>query len=325
MQPETAQQRLPDPWPFSPVRGPGGDGPGAEPVPGQGSPDEARPDEARTDADELVARLRSRRSASGVAAAYAAAHGHPTDPRPEQGARRWALKGTTAVVALVAVLLLGVGVAALALRGDGVEPLTQLADGGEPVGGPADGPAGSAAQSAPPAPSGPLPTAPAPGSAGAADGGLLVHVVGEVAEPGLVTVPDGARVADALEAAGGTTRKADLTAVNLARAVVDGEQLYVPRPGEQVPGAAAPGAGGPASGTGGPGASGGSTTATVDINTADAAALETLPGIGPSIAQAIVEWRDTNGQFASVDELEDVPGIGPATLAEIRDSARVGP
>jgi competence protein ComEA len=320
MQPETAQQRLPDPWPFSPVHGPGGDEPGTQPVPGQGSPDEAR-----TDADELVARLRSRRSASGVAAAYAAAHGHPTDPRPEQGARRWALKGTTAVVALVAVLLLGVGVAALALRGDGVEPLTQLADGGEPVGGPADGPAGSAAQSAPPAPSGPLPTAPAPGSAGAADGGLLVHVVGEVAEPGLVTVPDGARVADALEAAGGTTRKADLTAVNLARAVVDGEQLYVPRPGEQVPGAPAPGAGAPASGTGGPGASGGSTPATVDINTADAAALEALPGIGPSIAQAIVEWRDANGPFASVDELEDVPGIGPATLAEIRDSARVGP
>jgi len=317
MQPETAQQRLPDPWPFSPVHGPGGDEPGTQPVPGQGSPDEAR-----TDADELVARLRSRRSASGVAAAYAAAHGHPTDPRPEQGARRWALKGTTAVVALVAVLLLGLGVAALSLRGDGVEPLTQLAADGEPVGGPAGGLAGS---SVPPAPTTPSPATPAPGSAGAADGGLLVHVVGEVAEPGLVAVPDGARVADALEAAGGTTRKADLTAVNLARAVVDGEQLYVPRPGEQVPEAAPPGAGGAASGTGGPGASGGSTAATVDINAADAAALEALPGIGPSIAQAIVEWRDANGQFASVDELEDVPGIGPATLAEIRDSARVGP
>jgi competence protein ComEA len=313
MQPETAQQQLPDPWPFSPVLGPG-----SRPAAGQGSPDEAR-----TDADELVARLRSRRSASGVAAAYAAAHGHPADPRPEQGARRWALKGTTAVVALVAVLLLGVGVAALSLRGDGVEPLTQLAADGEPVG----GPAGS---SAPPGPSDPVPTAPAPGSAGAAAGGLLVHVVGEVAEPGLVTVPDGARVADALEAAGGTTRKADLTAVNLARTVVDGEQLYVPRPGEQAPGAAAPGGGGAASGaggsgTGGPGAGGGSTATVVDINTADAVALEALPGIGPSIAQAIVEWRTANGQFASVDELEDVPGIGPATLAEIRDSARVGP
>ncbi|MFC4628607.1 helix-hairpin-helix domain-containing protein [Promicromonospora alba] len=327
MQPETAQQRLPDPWPFSPVHGLDGHGPGGHPAPGQGSPDEARTDEARTDeartdADELVARLRSRRSASGVAAAYAAAHGHPTDPRPEQGTRRWALKGTTAVVALVAVLLLGVGVAVLSLRGGGVEPLTQLTADVEPLGGQTDGPAGP---SAPPAPSSPLPATPAPASADAAGGGLLVHVVGEVAEPGLVTVPDGARVADALEAAGGTTRKADLTAVNLARAVVDGEQLHVPQPGEQVPGGPAPGAGGPASGTGGPSTSGGSGEATVDINTADATALEALPGIGPSIAQAIVEWRDANGQFASVEELEDVPGIGPATLAEIRDNARVGP
>ncbi|MFD6141342.1 helix-hairpin-helix domain-containing protein [Promicromonospora sp. NPDC060271] len=328
MQPETAQQQLPDPWPFSPVHGPG-----AQPVPGQGSPDEAltdaaRTDVARTDADELVARLRSRRSASGVAAAYAAAHGHPTDPRPEQGARRWALNGTTAVVGLVAVLLLGVGAAALSLGG-GDEPLARLAADREPVGGQADGPAGSSVPPGPSAPSGPLPTAPAAGSAGGADGGLLVHVVGEVAEPGLVTVPAGARVADALEAAGGTTRKADLTAVNLARAVVDGEQLYVPEPGEQVPGAPVPGAGGPASGPGGSGTGGsgpgGGSTGTVDINTADAAALEALPGIGPSIAQAIVEWRTANGPFASVDELEDVPGIGPATLAEFRDSARVGP
>ncbi len=292
-------------------------------------------DEVRADADELVARLRARRSASGVAAAYAAAHGHPTDPRPEQGARRWALTGTTAMVAVVAVLLLGVGVAALSLRGDGVEPLTQVEARGEGAGTPEGGP-GSI-----PATTGVAPTAPgsgiaagagsAPGETGAADapagGGLLVHVVGEVADPGLVTVPDGARVADALEAAGGATRKADLTAVNLARTVVDGEQLYVPRPGEPVLGPAAPGAGGAASGTGGQGApSGGSATgATVDINTADAAALEALPGVGPSIAQAIVEWREANGPFANVDELEDVPGIGPATLAELRDTARVGP
>ena len=167
------------------------------------------------------------------------------------------------------------------------------------------------------------------GTSAGAPGGLLVHVVGEVAEPGLVTLPDGARVADAVEAAGGVTRKADLTAVNLARTVVDGEQLYVPRPGEPVPGAAA-GAGGPAGASGSAGgatggSAGGGGTNTVDLNTADAAALEALPGIGPSIAQAIVEWRDTNGAFASVDELDDVPGIGPATLDELRDSARVGP
>jgi competence protein ComEA len=294
-------------------------------------------DDARADADELVARLRARRSASGVAAAYAAAHGHPTDPRPEQGARRWALTGTTAVVAVVAVLLLGVGVAALSLRGDGVEPLTQVEVHGEVAGMQDEGPGSTPATSGAAAPAAQPGSGAAAGAGSAAGGttatgappgdGLLVHVVGEVAEPGLVTVPDGARVADALTAAGGTTRRADLAAVNLARTVVDGEQLYVPRPGEPVPGAAAPGAGGAASGVGGQSASGGESGAgaTVDINTADATALEALPGVGPSIAQAIVEWREANGQFASVDELEDVPGIGPATLAEIRDTARVGP
>lgn len=302
MQPETAQQRLPDPWPFSPVHG-------AE------APANAR-DGARDDADELVARLRARRSTSGVAAAYAAAHGHPADPRAEQGTRRWALTGTTAVVAIVAVLLLGVGVAAFSLRGDGAEPLTPVAAGEE----------SSGASASPFGEGGPEPTpagadmGPAPSAS--PDGGLLVHVVGAVAEPGLVTVPDGARVADALQAAGGATGKADLTAVNLARTVVDGEQLYVPEPGEAVPGAA-----GEAPGAGGPGAPAGDAAAggAVDINAADAAALEALPGVGPSIAQAIVEWREANGPFASVDELEDVPGIGPATLDEIREGARVGP
>jgi competence protein ComEA len=260
-----------------------------------------------------------------VAAAYAAAHGHPADPRVEHGARRWALTGTTAVVAVVAVLLLGVGVAVLSLRGDGVEPLPGVvagrsSAGDEPVGQPGGGP------ESPSATAGPVPAAPetdaGPGAgpdSGAAGDGLLVHVVGEVAEPGLVTVPDGARVADVLQAAGGTTGKADLTAVNLARTVVDGEQLYVPKPGEPVPGPA-PGTG-VAPDTGAGAAAGG----TVDINRADAVALEALPGVGPSIAQAIVEWRETNGPFASVDELDDVPGIGPATLDKIRDSARVGP
>lgn len=307
MQPETAQQRPPDPWPFTPVDRSGGRADQGDPVDatsdwagladasGGAVSAAAEAPGARADTDELVARLRARRSASGVAAAYAAAHGHPADPRPEQGARRWALTGTTAVVAVVAVLLLGIGVAVLSLRGDGVEPLARLAA--------REGASGGETSSGE--------------TAGGPDDGVLVHVVGEVAEPGLVTVSDGARVADALEAAGGTTGKADLTAVNLARTVVDGEQLYVPKPGEQVP---VPDAG-PAGGTGGPAAAGG----TVDINTADAGALEALPGVGPSIAQAIIEWREANGPFAGVDELEDVPGIGPATLEEIRDSARVGP
>jgi competence protein ComEA len=313
MQPETAQQRLPDPWPFSPVHGSGDRADPASSAPS--APLDlhvARADadgDARADADELVARLRARRSSSGVAAAYAAAHGHPTDPRAEQGARRWALTPATAVVAIVAVLLLGVGVATFSLVGDGAEPLTSVAAGEEP--------SASPFAEVGPEPNPDASTGTAPGAA--QDAGLLVHVVGAVADPGLVTVPDGARVADALQAAGGATGKADLTAVNLARTVVDGEQLYVPEPGVPVPGAAgaAPGAGGHGGGEPGGG--------TVDINAADAVALEELPGVGPSIAQAIVEWREANGPFASVDELEDVPGIGPATLDEIRDAARVGP
>jgi len=314
MQPETVHQRPPEPWPFSPVRGYRGD---VDPP----VPTAQAPDRDRTDADELVARLRARRSTSGVAAAYAATHGHPSDPRAEQGARRWALTGTTAVVAVVAVLLLGVGVAVLSLRGGGVEPLAPLA-GGQPT--VPEGPFGAAgADDEETAPgtatggsTGGTPRAGGTATGAKATGGLLVHVVGEVAEPGLVTVPDGARVADALQAAGGATGKADLTAVNLARAVVDGEQLYVPKPGEVPPASteSVGAAGGQSAGDG-----------TVDINRADAAALEELPGVGPSISQAIVEWRESNGPFASVDELEDVPGIGPATLAEIRETARVGP
>ena len=273
---------------------------------------DASRDGAKDEADELVARLRARRSTSGVAAAYAATHGHPTDPRAEQGARRWALTGTTAVVAIVAVLLLGLGVAAFSLGGDGAEPLTSIAAGEE-----------SSRESASPFAEGspdPAPAGAGPVPSTSADGGLLVHVVGAVAEPGLVTVPDGARVADALQAAGGATGKADLTALNLARSVVDGEQLYVPEPGETVPGTGPPAAGGQIAPGDAPGAG-----AAVDINAADALALEALPGVGPSIAQAIVEWREANGPFASVDELEDVPGIGPATLEKIRESARVGP
>ncbi|MFJ3406559.1 helix-hairpin-helix domain-containing protein [Promicromonospora sp. NPDC090134] len=347
MQPETAQQRRPDPWPFGPVRG--SDGPGPLPAaesagPRPPSPDDpwaaspavptAAGDDARTETDDLVARLRARRSTSGVAAAYAAAHGHPADPRAEQGARRWALTGTTAVVAVVTVLLLGLGVAALSLRGGDVEALAPVAADEGPDGGSASPGAGGnevvsgSDPSSEPGGSGASGEVGAAGGfPGEAGGDLLVHVVGEVARPGLVTLPAGARVADAVEAAGGVTRKADLTAVNLARAVVDGEQLYVPEPGEPVPGTVAPGAGGAtASGGGGGGAgSAGGTVGAVDINTADAAGLEALPGVGPSIARAIVEWRETNGAFASVDELDDVPGIGPATLDELRDSARVGP
>ncbi|GAA1484822.1 ComEA family DNA-binding protein [Brachybacterium fresconis] len=159
---------------------------------------------------------------------------------------------------------------------------------------------------------------------------LVVHVSGAVSSPGVVRLPAGSRVDDALRAAGGPDEDAELSAVNLARPVDDGEQIYVPRPGEEPPASArdpggaesAESAAGAASGSGaGDGAE--DAGAPIDLNTADATELEALPGVGPAIAQRIVEHREKNGPFASVDALLEVSGIGPATLEEIRGQATV--
>lgn len=159
---------------------------------------------------------------------------------------------------------------------------------------------------------------------------LVVHVSGAVASPGVVRLPPGARVDDALRAAGGATGEAELAAVNLARPVVDGEQIHVPVPGEEPPAvtAPAPAADAPHAGdatgagddeAGGGGADGGQ----IDLNTASVAELDELPGVGPAIAQRIVDHREQNGPFESVDQLEEVSGIGPATLEKMRDRATV--
>src|SRR6478735_10608701 len=144
---------------------------------------------------------------------------------------------------------------------------------------------------------------------------LVVHVVGQVARPGLVRLPAGSRVADAIEAAGGARRGADLSALNLARLVVDGEQVHVPKPGEVVPAAGA-GASGPSGAAAGGGA--GAPGALVSLNTADVAALDTLPGVGPVLAQRILDWRTEHGRFTSVDELGEVSGIGDKLMAQLR-------
>lgn len=148
---------------------------------------------------------------------------------------------------------------------------------------------------------------------------LLVHVVGQVQHPGIVELAPGARVVDAVHEAGGATSEANLAAINLARAVSDGEQIVIPAEGETV----APQTGGLAqtADTGQPGTVG--TDGLVDINLADAAAFETLPGIGPVLAQRIVEHRSANGPFTSVDQLRAVSGIGPAIMARIEDRVRL--
>jgi len=130
-----------------------------------------------------------------------------------------------------------------------------------------------------------------------------VYVAGEVRQPeSLVTVPDGSRVEDAIAAAGGVTERADLSAVNLGQRVADGDMIYVPRLGEdefQTPTPNRP--------------------ALVALNSATVAELQMLPGIGPALAQAMVDYREQNGPFTSLDDLDNVPGLGPSKIEAIRE------
>ncbi|HEY9323305.1 MAG TPA: ComEA family DNA-binding protein [Agromyces sp.] len=135
---------------------------------------------------------------------------------------------------------------------------------------------------------------------------VLVHVLGAVVRPGLVELDAGARVVDAIAAAGGLAPDADPAGVNLARPLVDGEQLAVPIAG-QVPS--------PAVASGAPTSGGGPSDGLVHLNNAGIAELDTLPRIGPALAQRILDWRDANGPFTSVDQLLDVAGIGDTVFA----------
>ena len=133
---------------------------------------------------------------------------------------------------------------------------------------------------------------------------LVVYVVGAVRHAGLVRLPEGARVADAVERAGGPTRRADLALVNLAAPVADGQQVVVPI---RIP-----------AGPGGAGAAA-SSPAKVSLASATLDQLDELPGIGPVTAQKILDWRQTHGPLRSVDDLDAIPGIGPARVEQLRD------
>ena len=128
-------------------------------------------------------------------------------------------------------------------------------------------------------------------------GTVVVHVVGKVEQPGVVELPIGSRVQDAIEAVGGATKDKALESVNLARPVVDGEQIIVGVPTDDA------------------------TSSTISINSASVDQLDELPGVGPAIAERIVKWREENGPFTSIDELTEVSGIGPSILEQIRDLA----
>lgn len=147
---------------------------------------------------------------------------------------------------------------------------------------------------------------------------VYVDVVGAVKHPGMFVLPAGARVLDAVSAAGGFAAKAQRDAVNLARPLADGEQLIVPKQGAS---ASAPGttSAAPAGASAASGAPGGK----IDLNTATQEQLESLPRIGPALSQRILDWRQQNGRFTSVDDLLAVPGIGDKMLASLRDLVTV--
>jgi competence protein ComEA len=175
---------------------------------------------------------------------------------------------------------------------------------------------GGRAAAAPP-PGQLLAASPAPASAGAPSGApstappVVVYVCGAVARPGVYSLDQGSRVADALAAAGGASAKAEVSSINLAAKLSDGQQVVVPKKGAAAPAAApAAGASGAAAGTG--------PTAIVNLNTATAAELDALQGVGPSTAQKIIDYRTANGGFKSVDELKNVAGIGDAKFAALK-------
>lgn len=219
------------------------------------------------------------------------------DALPAARSGRAGLERGHAVV-LVLVVLLGLAVAAL-LLGVGrprVVPVDPVEVGA------------SATVVATGTPASGVPDAPADtGSAAPGPTELVVHVAGRVRSPGVVRLQPGSRVLDAVEAAGGAEDGVDLSGLNLARLVADGEQVLVGI-------APLPGAVGPTGSAGGPAPPDGGQ---VNLNTATAEQLDTLPGIGPALAGRILDWREQHGRFSSVDELQEVSGIGPKTFAEL--------
>lgn len=225
---------------------------------------------------------------------------------PRIGFSPGGLSAPHVTVAALAVLALVIAVAWWSLRSVPHSESVQLSGHGV-----APAPTSPVTSLGPEPPSPPSTVAPAGAVTTGAAARLVIDVAGKVRQPGIVELPAGSRVVDAIAAAGGARPGVALTSLNLARMLVDGEQIVV---GIDVPfiGTAPTGIPGGSTGTAG------SAVTPVNLNTATAEQLDTLPGVGPVTAQAILAWRTDNGSFTSVDELLEVSGIGDATLADLR-------
>lgn len=275
------------------------------PAPPDGAPPEGPPDEVAPDGPP-----------AGRHARTAAAGAEPgSDAGRPQVRLAEALRGGVLAVSTRAAAALGVlAVLAVAL---GASYWLR----GRPEVVPAPAPAAVTTTSRPPHP------VHAAGEPTVADRGrapVLVHVAGLVRKPGVVELPAGSRVADAVRAAGGPVKDADVDLLNLARPLADGEQVVVPPEGTARPPAPASGTGaspGAGSSGGGDGAGGGG--GVVDLNNATLDQLQQLPGVGPVLAQRILDWRRQHGRFSQVDELREVSGIGERTYADLAPRVRV--
>ena len=211
------------------------------------------------------------------------------DDEPAEPSVARLLPGGASVAALIAVVVLiaAVGVWRHAATREHSQALAQSSSEGEE----------SEAASVAAGPS-------APPSSGEHPDDVVVYVSGAVASPGVLTLPSSSRVIDAITAAGGATPEADLESINLARIIVDGEQIRVGVVGESPPSASA--------------GTGTDAQACVRLATATETELQTLPGIGPALATRIISYRATHPRLTSVEELDDVPGIGPSLIEKIR-------
>ncbi|MCW2817857.1 MAG: ComEA family DNA-binding protein [Marmoricola sp.] len=245
--------------------------------------------------------------------------------------RAWLGSGPAVLVVGFVVLALGITAVVVMRSGDRGElvaatagrppaatssPLVDAAAG--PGGAPSPGATGAAGAAVGATSGAATPGATAPGASGGAT--VTVDVAGKVRRPGVATLPAGSRVVDAVRRAGGARGRVDLSALNLARVLVDGEQILVGVAGTSTTGGAA--AAGAAAGSVAGGATGAQPAgALVNLNTATLEQLDTLPGVGPVTAQKILDWRTAHGAFSSVDELLEVDGIGDKTLADLAPHA----